>query len=99
MRQITHGDVTSAARVLMPLPMAERAAVLTEMLERAHTADCYRKAMGRVHPQLGNGTLMAAALMHVPGPEPFAGDPAYLTALAQVIEGVMRWRRARSGDR
>lgn len=97
MRQITHGDVTSAARVLMRHPEARRARVLADMLAAAHLADCHRKALGRVHPHMGNGTLMAVALARDPVPEPFAGDPAYLAALAQVIEGIIGWRAARQG--
>lgn len=98
MRQITHGDVTCAARVLMQLPVSQRAMVLADMLTAAHLADCHRKATGRVHPRLGNGTLMAVALARGAGPEPFAGDRAYLTALAQVIEGVIAWRADRPGS-
>ncbi|SDW49076.1 DUF7742 family protein [Roseicitreum antarcticum] len=97
MRQITHGDVTSAARVLLRLPAPDRAQALADMLAAAHVADCHRKTTGRVHQHLGNGTLMAVALARGPGPEPFAGDPTYLAVLAQVIEGVIGWRASRSG--
>jgi len=92
MRSVGLGDVAAAARALMAVPEAERAALMRRLLDEAERADRFRRRCGRVHPWLGNGTLMARALAcrraDVAGP----GDAAYLAALAQVIEMVLDWR-------
>jgi hypothetical protein len=97
MRQITQGDVSAAARALMLLPEDARPAALVGMIARADLADRFRKARGRVHPTLGNGTLMAAALAQGAVSEPFCTDLAYLHCLRMVIETLIL-RRAPSSD-
>jgi len=86
------GDVAAAARALMAVPEVERMPLMQRLLDEAGQAARYRRCHGRVHPRLGNGTLMERALAcpqaEVAGP----GDPAYLAALAQVIEAVLAWR-------
>lgn len=99
MREITQGDIRAAARVLIARPCAQWPALVAHMLEEAHHADCHRKALGRVHGRLGNGTLMAVAMRQGPAPEPLASDGAYLDAMATVIEAVMRWRAERASRR
>ncbi|MFC2967851.1 DUF7742 family protein [Acidimangrovimonas pyrenivorans] len=94
MRQVLPGDLVAAALVLRALPEAERDGALRRLLEEADLADRYRKRLGRPHPDYGNGSLMAAALRHRPGGEPFLSDPAYLDALGRVI-AALRARRAR----
>lgn len=96
MRQITQGDVAAAARVLLNRPESAWPATMNALLHAADCADRYRKRMGRVHPVLGNGTLMAAALACDPAAEPFAGDLPYLHAMAAVIAAVLE-RRSASG--
>ncbi|WP_333829488.1 DUF7742 family protein [Pararhodobacter sp.] len=92
MTEVGLGDVSAAARALMAVPEAQRAALMHRLLDEAGQAARFQRCHGRVHPRLGNGTLMERALAHplaeVPGP----GDPAYLAALAQVIEAVLDWR-------
>jgi len=95
MRTVTQGDVAAAARALLACPEDARAALLVRLLADAHAADRYRRVFGRVHPRLGNGTLMATALARTTVPEPVVGDMAYLRALAQVIEGVLDWHASR----
>jgi len=86
------GDIAAAARALMAVPEAGRAALIHRLLDEAGQAARYQRCHGRVHPRLGNGTLMERALAcpraEVAGP----GDPEYLSALAQVIEAVLDWR-------
>ncbi|NYS23958.1 hypothetical protein HUK65_03060 [Rhodobacteraceae bacterium 2376] len=89
MRPVTHGDIAATARVLMVTPQDARPEVLRAIITDAQRADRYRRLWSRVHPALGNGTLMAAALRHDPGPEPAAGDPAYLAAMLMVIETLL----------
>jgi hypothetical protein len=86
------GDVSAAARALMAAPEKEREALMRRLLDEAGQAARYRRCHGRVHPWLGNGTLMERALA-CPRADPSGpGDPAYLAALAQVIEAVLDWR-------
>lgn len=76
----------------MAVPEAARAALMLRLLEEATRAARFRRCHGRVHPRLGQGTLMeralACPLAEVAGP----GDAAYLAAMAQVIEAVLDWR-------
>ncbi len=95
MRSLSQGDIAAAARVLLTRPEAERAGLMRWMLVEAHAADCYRRRHGRVHPGLGNGTLMAAALARGGGTAPAAGERALLCAMAEVIDGVLDWHAAR----
>lgn len=93
MRQLCHGDLTSAARAL--LAEADRARAVQRMLDHAHAADRFRKKTGRCHPCWGNGTLAAAAQSGILPSEPYLSDPDYLACLGEVIAGVGRWRRRR----
>lgn len=92
MRPVLHGDVTAAARALMPLSEKARPAALRGMLARAGAADAFRKRFGRAHPDWGNGSLMAVALRGVRGPEPFLDTPDYCRCLALVFEELVKWR-------
>ncbi|WP_071797115.1 hypothetical protein [Natronohydrobacter thiooxidans] len=92
MREITHGDIRVAARVLIARPEPEWPALMARLLEDAHHADRYRKAQGRHHPRLGNGTLMSAAFGIGVAPEPLPSDSRYLAAIRAVIEAVLDWR-------
>ncbi|MGP9790113.1 DUF7742 family protein [Roseinatronobacter sp. NSM] len=95
MREVTHGDLCAAARVLTGHARGQWPQLMAAMLETAHHGDCIRKRLGRVHPQFGNGTLMAAALARAPAGDMRPSDPRYLDALACVIAAVARWRAAR----
>ncbi|MCC5983897.1 MAG: hypothetical protein JJU42_05990 [Rhodobacteraceae bacterium] len=95
MRSLSQGDIAAAARVLLTRPEAERPVLLRRMLAEAQAADRYRRRHGRVHPGLGNGTLMAAALARGGAAAPDADAIATLRAMAQVIDGVLDWHAAR----
>ena len=92
MREITHGDIRVAARVLIARADCDWPALMAQMLADAHHADRYRKALGRHHPRLGNGTLMSAAFSMAPAPEPLPSDSRYLAAIRAAIEAVLDWR-------
>ncbi len=92
MREITHGDIRVAARVLIARPEADWPALMARMLAKSQHADRYRKALGRHHPALGNGTLMSAAFGMGAAPEPLPSDTRYLAAIGAVIEAVQDWR-------
>ena len=97
MRPVTHGDIAAAARVVLGAPESERLHVIQAMLHEADSAEHYRRLWSKVHPGLGNGTLMSAALRHNPGPEPLAGDLDYLRAMLMVIEALLDWHAASRG--
>ena len=92
MRPILHGDVVSAARVLLKTPGDARGACLSRMMDEARWADAYRKRTGRAHPCWGDGSLMAAALRRNPAAEPEIEDPEYCQCLVLVLEGLLSRR-------
>ncbi|PZX46236.1 hypothetical protein LY56_01208 [Roseinatronobacter thiooxidans] len=95
MREITQGDIRAAARVMLAHPQDQWQGVMQQMLYQAHCADCCRKALGVVHPRLGNGTLMSVALARQPVSEPLPSDQDYLVAIQAVIAAVLDWRAGR----
>ena len=100
MREITHGDMHAAACVLLTCPCGDWPRVMAGLLADAHSADCYRKHSGRVHPRLGNGTLMAVALARAPDAAASCARPSaprYQQALACVLSALALWRTARQG--
>jgi hypothetical protein len=92
MRQILHGDVVAAATVITRLAPDLRAKAVWRMLEGADAADRYRKRLGRPHPRLGNGSLMAAARNEADASEPFLSDLEYLRCVEVVIQMLVKWR-------
>ena len=94
MRTITHGDVSVVARAVRGMPSDEQQEFVRTLLVNAHAADRYCRKTGRVHPQWGNGSLMAAAHgAGVPtGHTPFMSDVSYLEAFAAVIHTILEWR-------
>ncbi|SDY08242.1 hypothetical protein [Citreimonas salinaria] len=89
MRPLVHGDVTTAARVLLTVPPQCRHALAARMIHEAACADAYRLLTGRAHPKLGNGTLMSAALAHGPAPEPMLDNRDYLSCLGLMIDALL----------
>lgn len=97
MRPVLHGDVVTAARVLLRLPEGARVGQMRRMLEQATAADRYRKKLGRAHPFWGNGSLMAVAMGRPMAREPFLDDLAYCSCLALVFEALIGWRCENAG--
>jgi len=95
MRPVLHSDVVAAARVLLRLPDGCRRREMRRLLEQAAVADLYRKRLRQVHPQWGNGSLMAAAGARDMAPEKFLDDPDYCCCLMLVFEVLLDWRRER----
>jgi serine O-acetyltransferase len=98
MRQITHGDLCTAARAILSVQPAARDAALQRMLEQAQAADAYRARFGRAHPRWGNGSLMGVACQLPLPAEPFLSNPEYLDCLARVL-AMLRRRRGACGNR
>ncbi len=85
MRPVMHGDLVAAARVLFGAEPQQRDRVLRALFRAAETADRHRIATGRMHPDHGDGSLMAAALSQRPPPEPTLENSAYCACLAAVL--------------
>ncbi len=95
MRPVLHGDVTHAARAMLRVPEAARAAFCAALIHKAELADQHRARTGRVHVFWGNGSLMAAARAHPLAPEPSLDDDAYCSCMEQVLRALIDWRFSR----
>jgi len=87
-----HGDVVAAARVLFAQPSEQRQTLIGRLLREAGWADAYRRSVGRVHPIWGDGSLLTAALLRRPPPEPQLSDSDYCTCLAEVFDALIELR-------
>jgi hypothetical protein len=70
LRPLLHGDVSSAARALLLVPLADRDAHCRKMIAQAQIAYLHMQSTDRIHPQWGNGSLMSAARRHPLPQEP-----------------------------
>jgi hypothetical protein len=92
MRPVHWGDVTAAARALLNVPPALRAARARALIETAHAAHAYMKRQGRAHRHLGNGALQTCARRRPLPPEPPLSDPDYADCLVAVLTALRDWR-------
>ncbi len=107
MRPVLPGDVSAAARALLPVPPHARAAQARRLIDEASAADTHSRRTGRAHGRWGNGTLMAAAHGHPMGREVRFDDPDYLdcqlailTALRDIHQpGAQEMQRRAVGSR
>lgn len=98
MRPLLHGDLASAARLLLTVPPAARGDLCRQLLAEAEAADAHRRATGKLHPRWGNGSLMAAARKRPLPPEPGFDDGDYCHAFATVLRMLAAHRRAARGQ-
>ena len=99
MLRVSYGDVSCAARAVLNVPSTRRARRIRAMLAEAHAGHAYLKATGRMHPKLGDGTLMAVARRTRLPPEPSLGDPDYAACVELVLRIVREWRAERVNRR
>jgi hypothetical protein len=92
MRPILPPDIDLLTRVALSLPPADRARAVAMLLDRADLADRYRKRLGRVHPEFGDGSVHWLAGRMDPVRQAFC-DAAYCRALATVA-GAIRNRQS-----
>ncbi|WP_170432105.1 DUF7742 family protein [Ruegeria arenilitoris] len=92
MRPILHGDVSSAARVLLTVPQAQRERLCARMIAEAELADRHVAATGRLHPVYGNGALMAAARSRPLADEPSFSDTEYCRCFETVLRHLIRFQ-------
>lgn len=92
MRPVLHGDVSSAARVLLTVPQAQRERLCARMISEAELADRHVAATGRLHPVYGNGALMAAARSRSLADEPSFSDTEYCRCFETVLRHLIRFQ-------
>ena len=85
MRRIHYADVSSTARALMPLAVAERVQACVRMIHQAEEADAHRLTTGDAHPKWGTGSLMEVARLNPMAAEPGFENPEYVAALRVVL--------------
>jgi hypothetical protein len=94
MRPVLPGDITAAARILLPVPPGSRARMARRLIDEACAADAHCQAQGKAHRRWGNGTLLAAAHAHPMGREMTFDDVDYLSCQLCVIEALLSHFRA-----
>ena len=92
MRTPTIIDALAAARVLRGVAEPLRHWVLLRMLAETVRAEKWRRATGRAHPRLGDGTLQVTALRRLPMGEPSLQDRDFCLCLAQVFFVLSSWK-------
>ncbi len=90
MRPVLPGDISAAARALLPVPKAARERLAKMLIKEATAADKYRKKFRRSHAHWGNGTLMAAAMMRPLAQEPRLDDRDYLECQFLIFDALFQ---------
>jgi hypothetical protein len=85
MRPIYPSDLEQVTRAVCALPQAHWAFATRQIIDRAQTADRFRKRFRRNHPQYGSGTLTSAIPQIGNARGPQFCDTDYLAALAVII--------------
>lgn len=85
MRPVLHGDVSSAARVLLCMPDADRRSACQRMILEAEAAERHMRRWRRAHPLWGNGSLMSAARKRMLADEPGFDDADYCLCFETVL--------------
>lgn len=85
MRPVLHGDVSNAARALLSVPHDQRLNLCQTLMAQAEQADAYVLKNRRLHPEWGNGSLMAVARKYPLSVEPTFDDPDYCACFALVL--------------
>lgn len=96
MRPVLHGDVSAAARALLTAPPPHRDRLCARMIAEAELADRHVAVTGRLHPQFGNGSLMAAARSRPLADEPSFDDTDYCQCFETVLRHLIRFQISRT---
>lgn len=99
MRPVLPGDVSAAARALLPVPRQARPDRARRLIDEACVADAHCRQTGRAHARWGNGTLMAAAYGHPMGHEISFDDPDYLDCQVRVLEALRAYSDAEAQEK
>ncbi len=98
MRSVLPGDLTAAARALLPVPPKRRSSMARCLIREAAAADAYCREHRRAHRLWGNGTLMAAAHGHPMGNEMSFDDPDYIKCQIHVLNALLAHVQAEAQD-
>ena len=90
MRPVLHGDISSASRALLAVPVRERAPLARRMIHEAEVADRHVLSTGRLHPEWGNGTLMAVARRRPLAVEPDFDNAEYCRCFELMLRCLRR---------
>lgn len=89
MRPVLYSDLRAAALAVLAVPEGARPSLCTQLLREADFADKFVRRTGRLHPDWGNGTLMAVArLRHLASDRTF-DDPGYCSAFQLILSGLI----------
>ena len=89
MRPVLHGDISSVARFLLSVPPDHRERMCWQVICEAEDADAFLRKTGRLHPVLGNGSLMSAAHKRPLPPEPRFDDVGYCECFRLVLDSLI----------
>ena len=89
MRPVLHGDVSSAARVLLNVPESVRGGLCSRMIAEAEAADVHFRQTGRSHAVWGNGSLMGAARKRLLADEPSFACLGYCACFEMVLRALI----------
>lgn len=93
MKPVLPGDVTAAARALLPLPPEARSGFAHRLIDEACAADLHCRRTGQAHRCWGNGTLLGAAHGHEMGREACFEDPEFLDCQVKMLESLRAFRQ------
>ncbi len=86
MKPVLMGDVIALARVLRAAPEADRAPLIARVFDDARRAARFAQEARCTHPDLGNGSVMAASAGYAQVPEPWLADRAYCRCLRDIFD-------------
>ncbi|KUJ82125.1 hypothetical protein [Ruegeria profundi] len=85
MRPVLHGDVSAAARALLAAPLEDRESLCARMFREAQLAYKHVSQTGQLHPEFGNGSLMAVARNRRLADEPCFDDIQFCRCFELVL--------------
>ncbi len=83
-------DALCLARLLLSTPQANRASQSTLALNKAQVAHDYYVQFGKPHPELGDGSLMAACIQGNVLPEPTRLTSDYVECLLLAFQAIKK---------
>lgn len=92
MRPVLISDLVHAARVLLQVQKTSRVGFTERLIREADWADRFRKHLGRIHPEWGDGTLSSAAARYPKAAEQNIDNLEFSKCLSTVL-CVLRQRR------
>lgn len=93
MRRVLVGDLLAFAGWLRDLPQETWRSEASTALDRIHAADKFRKRFGVIHPEWGDGSMIAYVLSNQAAPSLVnVSTEGNMAALQATIEQLRAWR-------